>query len=238
MYAWLQRVDPDIICLQETKAQEYQVPFDAEHLSQYFAVFADAQRKGYSGVGIYSKRTPDRTSAGFGWPEYDAEGRYVQADFGPLSIGSLYVPSGTSGIERQRWKESFLELFEAWLLRALHDGRSYVLCGDYNIAHRTIDVFNPAVAVHVTGFLPNERAWMDRILASGWIDGFREVRPEAGIYTWWSNFQQAFEKNRGWRIDYQLTTPDLRPSIRDAFVYREERFSDHAPVVLDYDVSF
>ena len=231
-------MDPDVICLQETKAQEYQVPFDAEHLSQYFAVFADAQRKGYSGVGIYAKRRPDATSVGFGWPEYDAEGRYVQIDFGTLSIGSLYVPSGTMGPPRQRWKESFLDLYATWLARALRDGRQYIVCGDFNIAHREIDVFNPKVAVHVTGFLPQERAWMDRTLAAGWVDAMRVVRPEEpGIYTWWSNFQQAFEKDRGWRIDYQLTTPGLRSSVREASVYRGERFSDHAPVLVDYDIA-
>lgn len=212
------------------------MPFDAEHLSQYFSVFADAERKGYSGVGIYSKRQPDRTNAGLGWPQYDAEGRYVEIEFGVLAIGSLYVPSGTMGLERQRWKESFLDLFEAWLARALRDGKSRILCGDYNIAHREIDVYNPATAIRVTGFLPQERAWMERVLESGWIDAMRQVRPEPGIYTWWSNFQQAFEKNRGWRIDYQLVTPDLQPRIRDAYVYREERFSDHAPVVVDYDL--
>ncbi len=223
--------------MQETKAQEYQLPFDAEHLSQYFSYFADAQRKGYSGVGIYSKREPDRVNVGFGWPEYDAEGRYVQADFGMLSIGSLYVPSGTMGLVRQRWKEAFLDLYRAWLLRAIRDGRTYIVCGDYNIAHREIDVYNPQTAVRVTGFLPQERAWIEDVISSGWVDALRQVRPEAGIYTWWSNFQQAFEKDRGWRIDYQLTTPDLAPRVREAFVYREERFSDHAPVVVDYDIS-
>lgn len=222
--------------MQETKAQEFQVPFDEEHLSQYFSVFADAQRKGYSGVGIYSKKKPDRTSIGFGWPDFDIEGRYVQIDFGSLSIGSVYVPSGTMGLERQRWKESFLDLYEAWLIRAMRDGRSYIICGDYNIAHREIDVYNPNVAIRVTGFLPQERAWMDRVLNNGWVDTMRQVRPEPGIYTWWSNFQQAYEKDRGWRIDYQLATPDLAPRIRDAFVYRDERFSDHAPLVVDYDI--
>lgn len=140
------------------------------------------------------------------------------------------------GLERQRWKESFLDLYEAWLARSIRDGRSYILCGDYNIAHREIDVYNPNTAIRVTGFLPQERAWMERVTGSGWVDAMREVRPEPGIYTWWSNFQQAFEKDRGWRIDYQLATPDLRPRIRNAFVYRDERFSDHAPVVVDYDL--
>ncbi len=228
-----------MICLQETKSQEYQLPFDAEHLSQYFNVFADAaSRKGYSGVAIYAKRAPDRTQVGFGWPQFDAEGRYVQTDFGKLSIGSVYVPSGTMGIERQRWKEDFLDHFEAWLKRALRDGRSYVLCGDYNIAHRPIDVNNPKTAQRVTGFLPQERAWMERIIESGWVDALRVVRPdEPKIYTWWSNFSNAYERNLGWRIDYQLLTPDLASRVRRADVYRGQRFSDHAPVVIDYDLT-
>lgn len=226
-----------MICLQETKAQEYQLPFDAQHLCRYFSVFADAQRKGYSGVAIYAKRKPEAVHVGLGLPQFDAEGRYVQIDLGTLSIGSLYVPSGTMGAQRQSWKEAFLDSYEARLLRALRDGRRYILCGDYNIAHREIDVFNPKAAVHVTGFLPHERAWMERVQSAGWVDALRVVRPEPGIYSWWSNFSQAFEKNRGWRIDYQLTTPDIRSCIGDAYMYRGERFSDHAPVVVDYDIA-
>lgn len=239
LYTWLAAVDPDVVCLQETKSQEYQLPFDAEHFARYFSVYADATiRKGYSGVAIYAKCEPDRVQAGLGWPQFDAEGRYVQMDFGTLSIGSVYVPSGTMGLERQRWKEAFLEQFEALLKRRLRDGRSYVLCGDYNIAHRTIDVNNPATAVRVTGFLPQERAWMDRVLAAGWVDALRAVRPgEPKIYTWWSNFSQAFERNLGWRIDYQLVTPDLAPAVKSAEVYVAQRFSDHAPVVIDYDLT-
>jgi exodeoxyribonuclease-3 len=237
LYGWLQSVDPDVICVQETKTQEYQVPFDAEHLSAYFSVFADAKRRGYSGVGIYAKKQPDRVHVGLGWPEIDAEGRYVEVEFGSLSIGSLYVPSGTMGLERQKWKYAFLDRFETWLAERIRDGRSHMLCGDYNIAHREIDVYNPRRAENVTGFLPKERSWMARVLESGWIDTFRRVRPDTPGYTWWSNFQAAFEHDRGWRIDYELVTPDLAPQIRDAYVYREERFSDHAPLVVDYDLT-
>jgi len=239
LYAWLASINPDIIALQETKSQEYQLPFDAEHLSQYFSIYADATtRKGYSGVALYAKKAPDATSVGFGWPQFDAEGRYVQIDFGNLSIGSVYVPSGTMGIERQKWKEDFLDHFEAWLKRKLRDGRSYILCGDYNIAHQPIDVNNPKTAVRVTGFLPQERAWMERVIESGWVDALRVARPdEPKIYTWWSNFARSFERNLGWRIDYQLITPDLRTRVRSAEVYMTERFSDHAPVIIDYDIA-
>lgn len=142
------------------------------------------------------------------------------------------------GIERQRWKEDFLDHFEAWLKRKLRDGRSYILCGDYNIAHQPIDVNDPKKAARVTGFLPQERAWMDRVTESGWVDALRVARPgEPRIYTWWSNFAKAFERNLGWRIDYELITPDLRTRVRAAEVYMTERFSDHAPVIVDYDLA-
>lgn len=237
LYAWLAELDADVVCLQETKAQEHQLPFDAVPLNAYFGVYADAQRRGYSGVAIYAKQPPDRTQIGLGWPEIDAEGRFVQIDYGALSIASLYVPSGTMGLERQRWKEAFLERYEVWLAQAVRDGRSHIICGDFNIAHREIDVYNPASAQKITGFLPHERAWMERVTGTlGWVDAFRAARPDAREYSWWSNFQQAFEKNRGWRIDYQLITPDLRGAVRGAAIYRDARFSDHAPVILEYDL--
>lgn len=238
LYAWLERVDPDVICVQETKAQEFQVPFDAMHLSAYSAVFADAERRGYSGVGIYTKRAPDAVRVGFGWPEIDREGRYVEIDYDTLTIGSLYIPSGTMGPERQRWKDAFLGQFEPWLRERVHGGRSSIICGDYNIAHREIDVYNAVRASKITGFLPHERAWMERVLGEqGWIDTFRRVHADVPGYTWWSHFQQAFEHDRGWRIDYQLVTPDLADRVADAYVYRDERFSDHAPLVVEYRLS-
>jgi exodeoxyribonuclease-3 len=237
-YAWLLRVDPDIVCLQETKAQEHQLPFDALEFMSYFTIYADAERRGYSGVAIYARRPPERSHAGLGWPEYDREGRYVQIDYGSLSFASIYVPSGSAGIERQRWKDGFLQRFEVWLAQTVRDGRSYILCGDYNIAHRDIDIYKPTRAQQLSGFLPHERAWMDRVVdRDGWVDAFRVVRPEPQLYTYWSNFEQAFEKNNGWRIDYHLVTPDLRGAVRNAYVYTEERFSDHAPVVVEYDLT-
>ncbi len=237
LYAWLQSVDPDVICLQETKAQEYQLPFDAEHLSPYFSVFFDAtNRKGYSGVAIYAKRKADEYGTGFGWPQFDAEGRYVWLRYESLRIGSLYVPSGTMGPQRQQWKEDFLDHLEGWLKRMLQEKQSMILCGDFNIAHREIDVNNPKTAARITGFLPQERAWMERVIESGWVDALRVVRPnEPKIYTWWSHFANAFERNLGWRLDYQLITPDLAKRVRRAEVYTAERFSDHAPVMIDYD---
>ena len=229
--------EADVVCLQETKAQEHQLPPEALDLGEYSYVFVDAVRRGYSGVALYSLRAPDRVVRGLGMPDFDAEGRFVQADFGDLSVASLYVPSGTSGPERQRAKEDFLERLLAPLAQKRHDGRSYIICGDYNIAHREIDVYNPARCSHITGFFPQERAWMDAVIDQvGWVDGFRVADPAPKRYTWWSNWPAAFERNLGWRIDYQLVTPDLRDAVRAATIDRLPRFSDHAAVTIDYDL--
>jgi exodeoxyribonuclease-3 len=229
--------DADIVCLQETKAQEHQLPLEAAAVSHYTAVFLDAEKKGYSGVAIYAKNEPDRVVRGFGWPEFDREARWLQFDYGYLSIASLYVPSGSMGPARQAIKEQFLELFRAYLQNLRSDGRSYIISGDFNIAHKEIDVYNPARCSHISGFFPHERAWMEGVLSEvGWVDAFRVVNGEAKQFSWWSNFQNAFERNNGWRIDYNLVTPDLRDAVRSASIYRAERFSDHAPVIVQYDI--
>jgi exodeoxyribonuclease-3 len=236
--AWLRRTSPDVLCIQETKAQEHQLPPEALDLSDYSYAFVDAVKKGYSGVAIYAKRPPQEIVRGFGMPDMDAEGRCVRFDWDALSIASIYVPSGTSGEERQRVKESFLERYLAQLAAMRSDGRSYVLCGDFNIAHRDIDTFDPVANARVTGFLPQERAWMDTVVEHvGWVDAFREVDRETKRYTWWSNWPGAFERNLGWRIDYQLVTPDLAAFVRSAAIYRDERFSDHAPLTIAYDLT-
>ncbi len=234
-YAWMQSQDADVVCLQETKAQEHQLPLESAAVAHYTGVFFDAKRKGYSGVAIYAKRAPDRIVRGFGWPEFDEDARFLQFDYGPLSISSLYVVSGAMGPARQVIKEQFLDRLYGYLEALSKDGRSYILCGDYNIAHREIDVYNPRRCEHISGFFPQERAWMDRVLSElGWVDAFRVVNKAAGQYTWWSNFQNAFEHNRGWRLDYQLISPDLAGSVSDAGIYRDARFSDHAPVIIEY----
>lgn len=236
-FDWLRVERPDVLCLQETKAQEHQLPAEALGLDDYVYTFVDAQKKGYSGVAIYSLVPPDRVERGLGMPDYDVEGRFVRADFGPLSIASLYVPSGTTGPARQEVKEAFLERFLAVLARMRHDGRSYIVCGDYNIAHRDIDVFNPVRCATVTGFLPQERAWLDTVVDRvGWVDAFRVVNHEPKQFTWWSNWRGAFENNLGWRIDYQLVTPDLAPRVTAARIERARRFSDHAPLTIAYDL--
>jgi len=236
-YAWIQRGDADFVCLQETKAQEHQLPLEAAAVSHYTGVFLDAERKGYSGVAVYAKRAPQRIVRGFGWAEFDNEGRYLQFDYGSLSVASIYVVSGSMGAARQEVKERFLDELFGELARLRGDGRSYIVCGDFNIAHTEIDVYNPKRCAGISGFFPHERAWLDRVLAElGWVDAFRVVNQRPGEYSWWSNFRNDFAHNRGWRIDYQLITPDLRDTVRSAIVYKEERFSDHAPVIIDYDI--
>lgn len=239
-FTWLAAESPDVLCIQETKAQEHQVPPEALALQEYRRVaFVDAVKRGYSGVAIYAKREPDAIVRGLGMDDLDAEGRFVRMDFGPLSIGSLYVPSGTSGALRQAVKYGFLDRYLMRLAELRTDGRSYILCGDYNIAHRDIDTFDPVGNATVTGFFPEERAWMDAVVDElGWVDAFREIDREPKRYTWWSNFQGAFERNRGWRIDYQLVTPDVAATVRAARIERLQRFSDHAPLTIDYDLTF
>lgn len=236
-FDWLAGQDADVVCIQETKAQEHQLTDGIFRPDSYHCHYLDAQRKGYSGVAIYSRHRPDRVIRGLGFPEFDAEGRYIEARFGALSVASIYLPSGSSSEERQAAKFRFMDAFLPWLKRARRRRRDYVLCGDWNIAHKKIDLKNWRANQKNSGFLPEERAWMDRLLGPlGWVDAFRVVKPSAEEYTWWSNRGRAWEKNVGWRIDYQLITPGLAPRVRDADIYREERFSDHAPLTIDYDL--
>ena len=237
-FTWLRRTSPDVLCVQETKAQEHQIPPEALDLDMYpHTAFVDARKRGYSGVAIYAKRAPDAIVRGIGMPDMDEEGRYVRFDWGDFSVASLYVPSGTSGDARQDVKDGFLERFLGPLAEMHGDGRRYVVCGDYNVAHTAIDTFDPVRNALVTGHLPHERAWMDTVVDDiGWVDAFREVDRDAKRYTWWSNFSNAFERNLGWRIDYQLVTPNVAPFVRSASIYRDERFSDHAPLTVSYDV--
>jgi exodeoxyribonuclease-3 len=239
-FTWLRETSPDVLCMQETKAQEHQLPPEALDRELYpAAAFVDAEKKGYSGVAIYAKRKPDRIVRGLGMPDMDAEGRFVRFDWGDLSIASLYVPSGTTGDLRQSVKDSFLERFLTLLAELRYDGRRYIVCGDYNIAHRDIDTYDPVRNANVTGFLPHERAWMDAALDEvGFVDAFREVDRDPKRFTWWSNRPGDFKFNRGWRIDYQLVTPSIAPFVRRARIERDVRFSDHAPLTIDYDLAF
>jgi exodeoxyribonuclease-3 len=237
-FAWARSQDADVICLQETRAQEHQLPAEATTLAGFTPHFVDASRRGYSGVALYSRREPLAVRRSLGWDDMDSEGRFVQLDFGEVTVASLYVPSGISGPVRQAFKVRFLERLLGVLAQLRHSGGAHIVCGDFNIAHKPIDTYNFARNSHVTGSLPEERAWMDALIERvGWIDAFRVVNQEAKQYTWWSNWPAAWERNLGWRIDYQIVTPNLAPLVRRASIYKEARFSDHAPLTIDYDLS-
>lgn len=235
-FSYLADRSPDIVCMQETKAQEHQVPPEAIDLDRYpYYGFFDAQKKGYSGVAIYARTKPVAIVRGLGMEDMDAEGRFIRFDFETFSVASLYVPSGTTGPARQAVKYGFLDRFLTTLSAMRAEGRPIILCGDFNIAHREIDVFDPKSNARTTGFLPDERAWLDTVVERiGWVDAFRAINHEPKQFTWWSNWPQAFERNLGWRIDYQLVTPDLAAAVRETHIERDERFSDHAPLTITY----
>jgi exodeoxyribonuclease-3 len=240
-FEWMTAQQPDVVCVQETKAQEHQLDVAAHYPVGYHAFFVDAEKKGYSGVAIYSRRKPDRviTALGDGFEDMDAEGRYIQADFGPLSIVSLYLPSGSSGEERQQVKFSFLERFGKRLQQMRQEPREWIICGDFNIVHKEIDIKNWKGNQKNSGCLPEERAWLDQLFGPwDYVDAFRVVDPRPEQYTWWSNRGQAWAKNVGWRIDYQVITPGLRDKVQAAAIYKAQRFSDHAPLTIDYDLAF
>ena len=239
-FEWLARQDAAFVCIQETKAQEHQLQKDAVYYPHgYHCFYHDAtSRKGYSGVALYSRNQPDQVIEGLGLPEFDPEGRYLEARFGNLSVVSLYLPSGSSGDHRQAAKMRFLEPFKQRLTEMAHSGRDYLICGDWNIAHREIDLKNWRANRKNSGFLPEERAWMDDLFGPvGFVDAFRVVDSRPEQYTWWSNRGRAWDNNVGWRIDYQVATPALAEKTRGAAIYKEQRFSDHAPLLMEYDYS-
>lgn len=235
---WTISQQADVIALQELKAQ---LPdLNAEMLTPdgMHAAYHAAEKKGYSGVGLWSRQIPDQVIEGFDGGEFDAEGRYIRADFGNVSIISLYLPSGSSSPERQDAKFRFLDIFFPKMLALRAEGREIILCGDWNIAHQPIDLKNWKSNQKNSGFLPEERAWLSRVFEElGWVDVYRKLHPETTdeCYTWWSNRGQAWAKNVGWRIDYQIATPGIAATARAASVYKETRFSDHAPLIIDYD---
>ncbi len=245
--AWLESYQPDCICVQEVKAQAADVQGKFEALAGLKGYFHFAEKKGYSGVGIYSKHEPTDVIVGYGSTEFDAEGRYVELRFDrpgrkhlpKLSIISAYFPSGSSGPERQEAKFRFLAEFYPHLL-ALKQKRDYVLCGDINIAHQEIDLKNYKGNKKNSGFLPEERAWMTRLLSeAGKVDVYRQLQPSTtdAAYTWWSNRGQAYANNVGWRLDYQIATPSMAALALKAEIYKEQRFSDHAPLIINYELS-
>lgn len=237
-YDWLALQNADFVCIQETKAQSAQLhPEQLYYPQGYFCAYADAQKKGYSGVALYARHKPIRIIQLFGDFEWcDQEGRYLQFDYPKLSVISTYFPSGTSGDTRQTVKYQFLDRFEAHLIQLKKQGRELILCGDYNIAHQKIDLKNWQGNQKNSGFLPEERAWMDKLFGPmGFVDAFRIINQEEGQYTWWSyRHREAWDKNVGWRIDYQVITPGLAASVKNVSVCRDKRWSDHAPLIIEY----
>jgi exodeoxyribonuclease-3 len=236
-YTWLRRQRADVVCLQEIKAQVSQLNDRQFWPPSFRCYYHPAQKKGYSGVALYARQEPDEVVEGFGWPEFDAEGRWIEARFGNLSVISLYLPSGSSGELRQQVKFDVMARLTPYLKKLRKDRREYIICGDWNIAHTKADIKNWRGNQKNSGFLPEERAWLDELFGPiGWVDAFRVVNQDADEYTWWSNRGQAWAKNVGWRIDYQVVTPGLRERIVAAKIYRNKRFSDHAPLIVDYDL--
>ena len=237
-FEWFQTQNADVLCVQETKAQEHQLSDSVFQPKGYHAFYRDAStKKGYSGVAIYAKKKPDEIRTGLGWDEFDEEGRFIEARFGDLSVVSLYLPSGSSKEERQQFKFKVMDWIRPKFAEMLASGRKYVVCGDWNIVHREIDIKNFKSNQQTSGCLPEERAWLDKIVnGMGWVDAFRVVNQEPGQYTWWSHRGRAWDNNVGWRIDYQVVTPDLQQKITSASIYTDQRFSDHAPVIVDYDI--
>lgn len=242
-FDWLAGQDADYVCIQETKAQPEDLESDPTFApAGLHAHFFSAQKKGYAGVAVYAKHRPDAVLNTLGAQEFDDEGRYLEVRHGNLSVVSLYLPSGSSGPERQASKDRFLEFFLPKLREWRSNGRDYVICGDWNIAHRNLDLKNWRSNQKNSGFLPHERAWLDTVFGTppdgvGFVDGYRALHPtlEGEAYTWWSNRGNAYANNVGWRIDYQIVTPALAAKIRAANVYKDQKFSDYAPLVLDYD---
>lgn len=226
----------DVFCLQEMKALETDVPAELLRPKKRHGHFNPAERKGYSGTALWSRQKPVAVRTGFGVAEFDLEGRYLEADFGTVTVVSLYLPSGAAGPERQASKDRFLSAFPAHLRALRQRGQEVVICGDFNIAHKEIDLKNWRSNQKNSGFLPHERAWLTHVFDEiGFVDVFRTLDPRPEQYTWWSNRGNAYANNVGWRLDYQIATPGIAATAKKAQIYTEEKFSDHAPLIIDYD---
>ncbi|MCG8383599.1 MAG: exodeoxyribonuclease III [Gammaproteobacteria bacterium] len=235
-FDWLPSQNADVICLQETKAQISQLSDAVFSPKGYHCFYHDAEKKGYSGVALYSKKAPDAIISGLGFDKYDCEGRMLEARFGNTSIISLYLPSGSAKEERQAFKYEMMDDLLPRLMQFKEEQREYVICGDWNIAHTKQDIRNWRGNQKNSGFLPEERAWLTHLFDDlGFVDSFRELPQKEHEYTWWSNRGQAWANNTGWRIDYQISTPGLKGRVKRTTIYRDQRFSDHAPFTVDYD---
>ncbi len=235
-FEWLKTENPDVVCIQETKAQFEQLENDPQFQPEgYHCAYHDAEKKGYSGVAIYSKVKPQTIIEGTGWDDIDAEGRYIEFQFNNINIVSLYMHSGSSGDERQAIKEDFMARFYERIMEYKSADNPYIICGDINIVHTERDIKNVRGNKNNSGFLPHEREWIGKVFETGYKDGFRLVDDRDEQYTWWSNRGQAWANNTGWRIDYQIVSDALAGTATKANIYKEQRFSDHAPLIMEYD---
>lgn len=235
-YDWLRYQRADFVCIQETKAQTEQLQDPTFHPSKYHCYYHDAERKGYSGTALYSLEKPDEIIEGMGDAEIDSEGRYLEARIGKLSVISVYLPSGSAGSERQAFKLEVLARFLPHLEALLDEGRDVVVCGDWNMAHKEADIRNWKGNLKNPGFTPEERGWLDNLFGNaGFIDAFRELPQKEHAYTWWSNRGGCWDRNVGWRIDYQVCSPCFKGKVEKTRVYRGKQFSDHAPLIFDYN---
>jgi exodeoxyribonuclease-3 len=236
-FRWLSRQRADVVCIQETKAQEHQLDNAMFYPKPFHCYYFDAVKKGYSGTAIFARQQPDKVTTGLGWQDCDDEGRWIRADFGKLSVVSFYLPSGSASEARQARKLRFMDHLMQELRRMRRQRREFIICGDWNTVHREIDIRNFRSNQKNSGCTPRERAWMDTLLGrTGYVDAFRVVEPRPDQYTWWSNRGNARANNVGWRIDYQVITPALRDTVLKASVYKGKWFSDHAPLTIDYDL--
>ncbi len=236
-FDWLINENADIVCLQEIKAQKDQLSKDF-YPENYHCYYHSAQKKGYSGTAIFSKIKPKRVNKHSPWVDMNLEGRFIQADFASFSVVSIYIHSGSSKQERQDLKMEFLtQRFLPYLKEIKQSKQKIILCGDINIVHKRRDIKNFNNNKNRSGCLPEERAYLDTLFDEvGFIDGFRVVNNQDGQYTWWSNFGQAWANNTGWRIDYQILSPSLEGTVKTAYIYKKRRFSDHAPLIMQYQL--
>ena len=235
-FDWMQQQKADVVCIQETKAQVHQLTDEVFSPTGYHCYYEDAEKKGYSGTAIYTRHKPNKVIHGYGDSEFDNEGRYLEVQLGGISVVSLYLPSGSSGDVRQEAKYRCMDSFTEHLMKLQRRRSEYVICGDWNIAHKEIDLKNWKGNKKNSGFLPEERAWLDQVFGEyRYTDAFRTLPQQPDEYTWWSNRGRAWDKNVGWRLDYQVVTSGLKDKVKKTAIYRDERFSDHAPITMDYD---
>ena len=235
LFKWLSTIKADAICMQEVRATEEQIQGDSFHIDKYQRYLSEASRKGYSGVCIYVKEKPSKVSKTFGSKFFSDEGRFIEIDLPKLQLVSVYFPSGSSGDDRQKVKYDFMNKFEKYLKNKKRDSKPTIICGDWNIVHKEIDIKNWKSNQKNSGCLPREREWLDKIFYRfGYVDAFRAINDKPDNYTWWSNRGKAWDNNVGWRIDYQAITPHKNIQITKAEIYKKKRFSDHSPLIIDY----